>query len=1126
MKSLDAAIFVYYTVQAGQAFSRRGRKVFTTFLSGRSCAGYCPEEGSRTFRGAQRSSAASGVAMVRCILLLVGVGILALQPVSLFAQATDATLLGHVTDPAGLAVPEVSVTARQEQTGYVRTVLSNATGDYLMLSMPVGSYTLGAEKTGFSRYEQTGIQLTVGAQIRADIPLAVGSLSQKVEVKAEATMVNTVSGQVSGLVDSARIVELPLSGRNVLALTALQPGVTDVYAPQTFARLEDAGTMNISGGRTNEYAEYVDGAISMSPLFGYGLNLPPPDSVQEFSMLLNSYAAEYGRTSGGSVNAVTKSGTNQLHGTAYEFVRNDVFDARTFFAPSVTPSRQNQFGASAGYYVPLPRGKRLYVFGNYEGLRVRTAGVATSAYLPTAQQESGVFPYTITDPTTGQPFPNNTIPPDRINPISTAILAKIPTAPCTNCASTFFGASPDNLDEEFIRGDYDINSKNRLAVTVFNWKNTNSSAFSRSTNVPGWNPGFQNLHILNPTIALTSTFSPTLLNEFHAGTVPANEPFGNFNHFDLHSLGSAFPSVNTPPWIIVGNEFSLEPDVDGFEEDRDAWFTDTLAWIKGHHTVKTGIQFWRQRMRFTCNWLTASQSLFDGSITGDPIADFLLGTPALFTTLEPVTLDDGESTVMGAFVQDDYKVTHGLTLNLGLRWDLQTPWVSPQNVFGTFLPGHQSTVFPDAPPDFVYPGDPGIPRGLTPTRWTHFSPRLAFAYSPSGKTVVRSGFGVFFGTLIQDSGTVVESPPFQVYSAFTDPPGGLSNPLEGEPSIFPTSSSFVLPISTFFKDWHQTQPYSMQYNLTVERQFSTNWSAQAGYVGRQGRHLFSQIEANPAIPGPGATLANEQQRRPYNPDYASMIRGTTDGNSYYNSLQSKVEHRMAHGFTVLAAYTWSKSMDTNSCISEWCGVSDPFDPHFDRSLSDFDRRHVFSLSFVSYLPQVHGSSAALRKLANGWEFTGIASYKTGVPYNIITGQDTQMTGVGYETFGTARPQLVGDPYVPHTNKNQYLQEYFNTNAFALPCPVALVSGSCPVPALGNFGRNVLIGPGYADWDLGLFKDTNVTERAKIQFRSEFFNVFNRANFSNPDSYMPDTTFGVISSAGDGRTIQLSLKLIF
>jgi hypothetical protein len=1056
-------------------------------------------------------------------------GSLALRPVTVFGQATAGTLLGHLTDPAGLAVPEVTVTARQTQTGYVRTVTTNATGDYLMLSMPIGSYILTAEKTGFSRYEQKGVQLTVGAEVRVDIPLVVGSLTQSVEVKAEATMVNTVSGQVSGLVDSARIVELPLSGRNVLALTALQPGVTDVNAPQSFSNTGSAGTMNISGGRSNEYAEYVDGALAMSPLFGYGLNLPPPDSVQEFRMLLNSYAAEYGRSSGGSVNAVTKSGTNQLHGTAYEFVRNDVFNARTFFADTVTPSRQNQFGASAGYYVPLPRGKRLYLFGNYEGLRIRTAGFESSAFLPTTQERSGVFPDTITDPTTGQPFPNNTIPQGRLDSVALAILGKIPTPTSPDGSYLSFSAAPENLGELFIRGDYDITVKNRLTVTVFDWKDSKTYALAGDTNVPGWNGGFNRLSILNVTLALTSTISPTLLNEVHAGTVPLNAPYGGYEHFDLHSLGANFPALGIPPWIIVGGDFILDPTTPGFQEDRDAWFTDTLGWVKGQHTLKTGFQFWRQRMRFTCNWLTSSQSLFDGSITGDPIADFLLGAPALFTTLESNTVDDGESTIMGAFVQDDYKATPHLTLNLGVRWELQTPWVSPQNVFGIFRPGQQSKVLPDAPPDFVYPGDPGIPRGLTPTRWTHFSPRLAFAYAPprgGSKTVVRGAFGVFFGTLIQDSGTVIESPPFQVYSAFVDPPGGLSNPQEGEPSIFPNSSSFVLPISTFFKDWHQTQPYSMQYNLTVERQFSTNWSAQAGYVGRQGRHLFSQIDANPAIPGPGATVANEQQRRPYNPYYASMIEGTTDGNSYYNSLQTKVEHRMAHGFTLLGSYTWSKSMDTNSCISEWCGVSNPFDPHFDRGLSDFDRRHVFALSFVSYLPQVHGSSAAVRKFTNGWEFTGIASYKTGVPYNIITGQDTQMTGVGYETFGTARPQLVGDPYVSHANKNQYLEGYFNTAAFALPCPVAFVAGSCPVPALGNFGRNVLIGPGYADWDVGLFKDTNVTERAKVQFRSEFFNIFNRANFNNPDTNMQDSHFGWITSANPGRTIQLSLKLIF
>jgi hypothetical protein len=1063
--------------------------------------------------------------------LLLAVAVMAslvLRSNPVYAQgATDATLLGHVADPTGLGVPGVNVTARQDQTGYLRSVQTNDTGDYILPAMPVGSYTLSAEHPGFSRYEQKGIQLTVGTQIRVDVQLSVGSVSQSVEVTAQAAMVNTTTGQVSGLVDSARIVELPLSGRNVLALTALQPGVSDVNTPQTIQRLENAGSMNIDGGRANGYTEYLDGAVSMSPLYGYGLNIPPPDAIQEFRMLLNSYGAEYGRSNGSTINAVTKSGTNQLHGTAYEFLRNDVLNSRTFFAPTTTPSRQNQFGASAGYYVPLPHGKRLYLFGNYEGLRVRTAGVSSSAFVPTENQRNGIFPYSITDPTTGQPFPNNTIPTARLNPVSLAILAKVPLANMPNGTLLSFSTAPDDLNEEFIRADYDLTSKNRLTVTVFNWKNDNTLSMSRSTNVPGWNPGFQNLHILNTTVALTSTLGPTLLNEFHAGTVPANEPFGNSNHFDLHSLGSSFPSIGVPPWILVGGDFSLEPVVDGSQKDRDTWFTDSLAWVHGRNSVKTGFEFWRTRMRFTCDWMVPSQSLFDGSLTGDPIADFLLGTPALFSALQGLTMDDGASTILGSFVQDDIKVTSRLTLNLGIRWDLQTPWVSPQRYFGIFLPGHQSQKFPNAPPGFVYPGDPGIPPGLQPTHYKHFSPRVAFAWDPfgNGKTAVRGGYGVFFGTLIQSAGDEVESPPYQVYSAFNYPSGGLSNPLLGEPSIYPSAASFVYPITTYYTDWHQTQPYNMAANFTLERQFTPNWSAQIGYVGTQGRHLYDQYDANPAIPGPGASLANIQQRRYYNPYYAALLDSTTDGKSYYNSLQVKAEHRLARGYTVLASYTWSKSMDTNSCISDWCGVSNPFNPQFDRGISDYNRPQVFSLSFVSYLPKFHGSSPVVRTLANGWEFTGIASYKSGLPFNVLTGLDTMMTGDGYMGY-YARPDIVGNPYLPHSNKNQYLSEYFNTTAFAQPCTTALVGGLCPGPALGNFGRNVLTGPGYADWDLGLFKDTDLAEGVKAQFRGEFFNAFNRANFSNPDNNMQDTLFGAINTAQPGRTVQLSLKFIF
>lgn len=1064
-----------------------------------------------------------------CVLLaFASLTFMALRPVPIFAQASSSTLLGYVRDPSGLAIPGTTVIARQEQTGYVRKTQTGAEGEYIMPFMPVGTYTITAEKVGFSQYERTGIQVTVGTEIRADIHLVVGTVKQNVTVAEQAAMVNTASSQVGGLISSSRILQLPLSGRDVVALTALLPGVSDVYAPQSTVTPCSGITMNVNGGRVNMFAEYLDGALMQEQVFGGGLLLPPPDAIQEFRMLLNNYAPEYGRNNGASLSAVTKTGTNQLHGTLYEFVRNDAFNARSFFAPSVTPSRQNQFGASAGYYIPLPHQKRLYLFGAYEGLRIRTAAVASSAFLPTAAERNGVFNHAITDPTTGQPFPDNTIPASRLNPVAMNILDKLPVPTSPDGRLVTFGASPEDVNDVFARADYSITQKHRLMVSIWDWRDTQTFALSRSTDVPGWSPGARDSYVFSVNIGLTSTLSPNLLNEAHVGATPTNDPFINDSHFDLHSLGSNFPSTGIPPWIIVAGDFSLEPNVTGFDDQRDNWFTDTLSWIKGRNTIKTGFQMWKERTKFICDWLVPSQSLFDGSVTGDPIADLLLGLPTTFTTLQGTTVYDARSTILGAFVQDNLKVDPRLTLNLGVRWDLQTPWVSPENLFGTFLPGHQSTVLPAAPPGFVYPGDAGIPPGLTPTRYDHFSPRVGLAWDVfgNGKTAVRAGFGVFSGTLIIDSGTVTDSPPFQVYSQFVNPPGGLSNPLEGQPSIFPSPTSFVLPISTFFKDWNQTQPYSMGFNVTVQRQFSENWTAQIGYVGTQARHLYNQIEANPGIPGPGATLNNIQQRRPYNPWYAGMVRGTTDANSGYNSLQVMGEHRMAHGFTVLGSYTWSKSIDSDSGISEGDGVTNPFDPQFDHGISDFNREHVFSLSFVSYLPHVNESWAPLRKLANGWELTGIASYKTGLPINVVTGQDTQMVGAAYENFGQARPQLVGNPNLPHSNKADYLNEYFNVNAFAIPCPIALVAGACPVPVLGNAGRNILTGPGYEDWDIGFFKNTSITERINTQFRLEAFDTFNRANFGNPQSNMAAAQFGTITSASPGRTLQLSLKLIF
>lgn len=1049
-------------------------------------------------------------------------------PVCLKAQTAEANLLGKITDQSGAVMPDVTVTASQEQTGYIRTVVTNSQGEYLMPYVPVGTYEIKAAKQGFADYTRKGVLISVGQEARADITMAINRVSQNVVVTEQADMVNTQNAAVTGLVDSARIVELPLSGRNVLGLAALQPGVTDVSAPQSFDTARFGPTMHVNGTRYNSSTEFLDGMLDITLFRNTGLNLPPPDAVREFRVVLNSSSAEYGRVGGAMVEAVTKSGTNDLHGTVYEFLRNDDLNARNFFSPSVPVKKQNQFGFSLGYYVPLPKSKKLYLFGNYEGLRIRQSSVQNLAILPTADQQKGIFNHTIIDPTTGQPFLNNTIPQGEINPVALAVLQKLPT-PTTADGSFFsFNNAPENLNQFFIRGDYDITSKHRLMVHVHHWSDGDQFAQSRSTDVPGWSPGFQDTRTWNGAVSLTSTLSPSLLNEFRAGYNQVYSPGGNFNHFDLHSLGSNFPAIGTPPFIDVGGEFTLEPQIDGVNKDHTYQIDDTITWMRGRNTLRAGEQYYREQSVFVCNYLTASFTEFNGSFTGDPIADFLLGRPSLFQSEEPVTNDNVKSNLFASFVQDDFKVNPRLMLNLGVRYELQTPWASPEHLFATLRPGQQSQKFPAAPLGMVYPGDPGIPPGLIPTRKNHFAPRIGFALDPfgDGKTAVRGSFGVYFDSLIAASGQFANSQPFQVFRSFDVPAGGLSDPLLGQPAAFPSATTFLYPIALSYLDPSITTPYFEQMNLTVQHQFEHNWSAQVGYVGNLGRHLVQQTDWNPSIPGPTATLNNIEQRRQYLPGvFTDGLKTVTDGTSAFHSLQTQIERRFSGGYSILASYTWSKSIDTMSGAVEDATVSNPFNSHFDRARSDFNRTHVLSLSYVWDLPSINGSSFLARKVLGGWEVSGIGSYKTGLPIDIETDQDILALGT-YRSY-LQRPDLVGNPNQPHSSKDDYLRHYFNKSAFALPCSLDS-NGQC-IPGTGrwgNLGRNALTGPGFADWDLGLFKNTAITERIRSQFRVEFFNTFNRANFKNPNPYMDSSRFGRITSAFGGREIQFALKLNF
>lgn len=1032
------------------------------------------------------------------------------------AQVITATISGTVTDSSGSVVPDAKVTASNTGTGLQRTTSTGADGQFVLPFLPVGNYTVKIEHAGFRTAIRESIELTVNQIAAIDNQLAVGNTSDAVTVEADANILATDTAQIGGIVDSKRMVELPLNGRNVLQLVQLMPGVATLSAPQSFATARFGPSMVVNGSRSNENGIYLDGGLYMDLFRGTALNLPPPDQLQEFRAVTASFGSEYGRVPGSIINAVTKSGTNSFHGDVYEFLRNDDLNARAFFDSSVAKLKQNQFGGTLGG--PIVKNKLFFFFG-YEGLRIRPAASGASVFAPTAAQKNGVFPTTIIDPLTGKPFPNNTIPANRIDPVAKKIQdLYVPTAALAGQQQFFALPQPENNNQYTGRGDYQINDKYRLFARYNRWKTIDDSLAARSTNVPGFSPNFNGTTVQDYIAALTMVISPTLVNEFRGGYHRTNNSAGNNNHTDFAALGAAFPSVKNPPYIdIYNNEVvSLEPQVTTNAIGNIYQLSDDVSLTKGRHQLKFGLQAWQYRSLYRCDYLSYGYAGFDGEITGDSYADFLIGRPISFSTNEPTYDLAVNSTIVGAYIQDDFRVNQRLTLNLGLRYEIQTPWASPIKNLSQIRPGEQSVKFPTAPVGMVFEGDPGVPKGFIKLDKNNFAPRVGLAYDVfgTGKTVFRAAAGVFTGQINSNSFASANSQPFNISRNFTNVTS-LATPLAGEPSILPDLRTFFLPISPVFVSPDIVNPYTISFNAQVGQQIRSDLSLEVAYVGKLGRKLMQALDFNPALYSPGATLGNVEQRRAFMPGvYTLGIEAASRANSSYNALQVLLTKRYSHGLTGSFAYTFSKFIDVITSNVENDINSNPFNWNYDHGRSDNDRTHVATASLVWETPKVH-FNPVVNQVVNGWELSPIITARSGAPVNFTNGRDIALDGANRTS--RQRPNVIGNPVISgDRTKQAWINNYFNVAAFAYPAP----------GTFGDMGRNVFDGPGFFQLDLGLYRTFPITESKKLQFRSEFFNLPNRANFNNPNTTISSSHFGQISSTQPARVIQFALKFGF
>ncbi len=1054
-----------------------------------------------------------------------------------WAQATG-QLSGFVTDDEGGALPGVSVTVTNVATNQSRLVMTGQDGYFAAPLLPPGDYNVTAALEGFVQLSREGVRVSAAETARISMTLAVGEFSETMTVTGEAPLIETSNATLGIVVDEVKIVQLPLNGRNFTQLGTLIPGVVEPPARLGGARGDaDAAIhgfgavtsgFSVNGVRNQSNNFLLDGAAN-NDTFNTGFIVrPPPDAIEEFKILTHSYTAEFGKSAGSIVNVVTKSGGNSVRGSVWEFNRDDSFESRNYFSPPDQDKptlAQDQFGGSLGG--PLMT-DRLFGFGYYEGFR-NTRGTTQNIAVMSAAQRMGDFSggSTIVDPMTGEPFPGNVIPADRLSPIAVRLINDF--MPLPNVGGRYI-VSPDVTDDrdQFgLRLDYRITDGQNVLLRVLR---SSSDRFEPPTVRPIGNTSASTLddYMLSHTSAIGSNaFNQARVLSSMIDAEPVVTSGIATSEYDINLPNINDLAVGLPQFSISG--FSSMGDRNQpfvKRENEVEQFTDDFTILAGRHTIKAGVDIRNEKMFIGFINRPNGDFAFNGRHSGSAAADFLLGMPSRFRTAVPGadSINEGEGSLYSYYVQDEFRVTPRMTLNLGLRYELATPFEDSGDALNSFRPGQQSTRFPEAPTGLVYPGDEGVPKGTYDTDRNNFAPRLALAWDPTGdgRSSLRAGWGLFFdsipgqGDFFQNS---VLAPPFNPLLQLDAPPTmvSLADPLAnlvGGPTRFPPGIIFI--------GWgsHFTTPNYQHFNLTYQRQLGQNIGLEVGYVGSRGRNLPIFMEVNPRVVEPGQTTLGPRTFSAF-----SLVRPTfTVAKSWYDALQASVRMRPTRGLNFLFSYTYGTAEDHVSGLNIG-GEERPIFPvdlerlsSIDRALERergdalFDVRHRLVLSFGYDLPSLENSSGFVRGLFGNWQVNGILQYQTGYPFPIrVRGDDIR--GL------TSRPNQVCDP---NQGAPRTVEQWFNTECFVR------LSLAETATQRGNAGRNVIRGPDFERIDLSLIKNIPLGgDDRSLQLRVEAFNVFDRVNFAQPGNRIGDRGYGVITATnGDGRVVQLGIKYNF
>ena len=1047
-----------------------------------------------------------------------------LLPIHASAQST-AEIRGIVQDESGGVVPGATVTAFNELTGLERTTLSDAGGRFNVPRLPVGNYRVEVRVDGFRPFATAPFRLNVEDIRQVTAVMTIGALEEGVTVTGQAAVVETVGGTISEIVDERRIQELPLNGRDPLQLQLLLPGV--VQGPSSTAMWQQPGiSVNGLRGISNNYM--LDSGDNNDVLGGTAAIVPNPDALEEFTVQTSNFSAEYGRNMGAVINAVTKSGTNSLRGSAYDFVRNDAMDSKQFFALEKGMLRRSQYGGTLGG--PISR-DRMFFFGAFEGLRLRQGEARSNLIVPTLLERSGDFSQSAVkprDPLTGQRFPNDQIPRERLDPGIQNYLRELIPLPNAAGGRHIYNA-PITKDGWQVMGrlDTQLTERQRLFGRIFYDKNelvnTNGLPILHSeVAYATWNTAVNHTHILSPQLvnAFQFTYSETDLDR---GPLPTGD------RLNFQKLGVKAPLATR------GTEDTLVPLFRGgvsqhWSMNQDAWepddrpavqFKNDVSYTKSSHVLKFGGEY-----RWSANNRTAGNCNdpcfdFNGQYTGHPLGDFLIGRASSLQQFS-VRYNKGRAHAFATYIQDDWQVRPDVTLSLGVRWEPFFAFYEVDQPQPVFRPGEKSTIFPNAPLGLQYAGDPGVPRGGHPTKWNQVAPRLAVAWRLNEKTSLRTAYGIFYDTarFFHYPKTLVFTPPYSISRTtndvqFSDPYRNAPNPY---PYLPPASEAefatyqYQLPVRVTSYPDDFTSGYSQQWNVNLQRDLGADLVVSAAYIGTRADDLATSRNINPAVYGPGATLANRQQRRMY-PQFEQIQSFDPIGRSLYHGMQLSINKRFSRGYSILANYTLSKAKD-NASNDDGFAPQDPLDPMDTWGLGNSDQRHRLVTSILWELPSPQ--AAAAKAVLGGWQLNSIITLAAGTPFTVSTGRDTLLN------FQSARANLSGDPTLP-TDRSQaeLIAMYFDPTKFSIPAE----------GTKGNTPRNFLIGPGSRNVDLSLFRMFSVRNRMRLQLRIEAFNAFNFVNLGNPQGNITAPTAGQILSTADGRlgdarVMQLGFRMTF